>query len=734
MLLISLPVVVLSVVHLLKVGGPAYRTDEIAYLGSAAALAGKGNGLAGSWYAGYSILLTPFFGLAPGVLEAWPAVVVVNGLALITSGLCLWSSVQNCGVADRPRATSVILLSLLVFGTVAFLSWAFPNCLLMALVAIVVWLLSLPGFGMGHAVAVGLIVGYSAWVHPSSGVLVIAASLACVAGSKGPNRWRQGLVVLIIGLSMALTYVRLLHPWVMALQGGGRGHYASDVNGLARRSGVLAGGVLPYLALGILNGLATSAIASFGFVGSALVAVLPWRPWCTTLTPLGRELRRVLIFLLAAWGGMLLLTAGMLLFNPRWLQHAFHQRYWQPVLAGLVVYGMALAPQRWPERLRVWCFSAIPILLALLIALFIHRYDKRFNIVDQLTAVTFFLEPGVPTNVPLMLGTGLLTTAAVQLLGLRAFVPLAAGLSLLGWQRLEWFQQSILFEGSRPPALARAVSALARDGLHSCVYLASTPATRDLGVPRFNERGRLMRYHLSGEPVSVFGPGKPTPRRCDVLVRPVDSKAPRLARSGPTDRATCRLAIADTHFRYVLEDCRPQQGLPGQSIERKLLPSRRDLISLRRVRELIPRGFSVIGLFHRDGLLPPPPRDTAWWQASQPSRPPERLPAGTLILYGPAVPLAAGTYQAVYDGLKLTGGSVEMTVTSDQGKRILAKRIIKPGTNLPALSFTHSRPLKAVEVVLRVREESLVLSPDLLMIFGNPPDPTSPWRLVLAER
>jgi hypothetical protein len=86
--LFALPLLALVLANLLRVAGPAYRSDEIANLASAAAIAGKVNGLSDSWHGGYSLLLSPFFRLVPNVLEAWPFVVLVNGLAVLVS--CLW--------------------------------------------------------------------------------------------------------------------------------------------------------------------------------------------------------------------------------------------------------------------------------------------------------------------------------------------------------------------------------------------------------------------------------------------------------------------------------------------------------------------------------------------------------------------------------------------------------------------------------------------------------------------
>ena len=719
LILIILPIAALGLMFLLRHGGPSYTGDEIAYLTKAATLAGKVNAVTDSRYTGYAFLLAPFFRMVPTVEEVWPGVILINTVALIISVLCLWVSLQKCGAANRERATRLVLLGMLVFGSLSFINWAFPNCLLMALIGAVVLLFSLPSFGLAHAVAVGLILGYATWVHPTSVALLFSAALASTWCGSKRSRWRHGAVILVIGLMLFLTHLRVVHPWMNSLQGSGQGHYKAVVTGLTSRVSFNSGVALATVALGILNGLATSAIASFGYLGSALAAVLP-NSHRTGMPPsIGSETRRVMVFLLSSWGLLLLISAPLMLFNPTWLQHAFHHRYCQPVLMGIVVYGMAMAPRSWADRLSVWGFSAIPILLSLLISIVLVDYDERFNIVDQSAAITFFLQPGFPTHVPMMLWTGLLITATVQLLGVRAFLPLSAGLSLLGWQRINWMQDVALQSVARPPAMARAVDTMVRNGMHTCVVLPRS-RTRRISDP-VNQQNRLMRYYLSGLPVTILPMGQQAPEHCDVLIQPLDLKASGSITNLTNNPEACQPILADTHRNQVLLDCRHRSSKPIPDLEKLLLPSRRDLVSLKRVQQLQPNGFRIMALLHRDELPPVRPRDASWWRAFPATATREPVTSGTRLLHGPYLTLPAGRYVAAYDGLSTSSSSipVEMTVTRDNGTHILARRLIQQGSGSAKLPFTLHQPHRAIEVILDAKEDGQVLMPALLVIFGR---------------
>ncbi|MCS5697707.1 hypothetical protein NZK32_01425 [Cyanobium sp. FGCU-52] len=606
-----------------------------------------------------------------------------------------------------------------MFGTTACLGWAFGNCLLMALVAAAARLLSSADLGRRAAVGVALVLGYASWVHPTGLLLIVAAGLACLLTCRGHGRRTRSLLILGLGMAGAFGYVRIVHPWVTALQGGGHGHYERQIGDLIEQLRQTPLATLMTLSIGVINGLATSAIASFGFVGAALVALSPGGRSPGASTAAGTGSRRVLMFLLLAWGLLLLFSAALLPHDPSDLQLAFHHRYTQPVLPALVAFGMALAPRTWSARLRIWLISAVPILLALLIAVALRPYNDNFSVIDQLGVVTFFLDPD---NVPLMLLAALVVTAAVQFLGLRVFLPLAAAFSLLGWQRMDRMQRSIFTGDSRPPAMAEAVAVLARAGLAVCVDLEATPAIR-------SEHDRLMRYYLAGQPVSLVGAGERSAQRCDLLIRPADAERPARHRLLAAGHPPCRPVLADTHSREVLEDCRDRASSQGRPLEQRLLPARRDLVSLTRARQLQPPGSGIVVLLHSDQLPPRRPPERAWWRSARVGSTTRRLPAGKTLFYGPYASLPAGQYTAVYDGFGLSHGSVEMRVSIDDGPRLLARRLLRPRTGPAAITYRLDRPHQGVEVLLRARIGSVVRVPQMLVIFGNPPDPASPWSV-----
>lgn len=686
-------------------------------------IAGKANDLAGSWQAGYPLLLSPFFRLVPEVGQAWPSVVLVNALSLLVSFLCLWRALERSGAAERSRGFWLLVLGLLVFGSTAYVGWAFPNCLLMALVAAAAMLLAAPGLSPRRAAGVGALLGYATWGHPTGLLMLIAAALACLISPSMAKGWRSAAMILVIGGAMALGYSRVVHPWVNALQGGGGGHYDRQIADLIQQLLRLPLPTLATLSVGVINGMATSAIASFGYVGAALAATLkPPAPGAIP-TARGAGLRRVLLFLLLSWGLLVLFSSALLPHEPTDLQLAFHQRYTQPVLPALVAFGMALAPRQGRGRLLAWLLSAVPILLALLASMR-QPYNDNFSIVDQLGAVTFFLQP---EHVPLMLAAGLATTGVVQLLGLRAFLPVAAGFWLLAWQHTDRLHRQILHADSRPPAMAAAAATLGRSGLQVCVSTAQTASSQ-------GEHGRLMRYYLSGQAVTFVGPEQAWPVTCDLRIRPVDLQAAPPSAPAPGGDRPCLPVVADTHAKEVLEDCRGSGGKAALTLETRLLPASRDLVALNQVRQHKPPGFGVVALLHRDALPPEEPRNGAWWSAARGALTPESAVAGKVLLYGPYISLTKGRYRAVFDGLVLHTGRLEMAVTSEAGKEQHGARQLLPGGGPAAIDFSLQQPAKDVEILLRAQSKALLQPPTSLVIYGDASVGSSPWSSLAGGR
>jgi hypothetical protein len=725
--LLLLPIFVLALVCIFRIDGPAYRSDEIAYLSSAASVAGKHNELASSWHKGYSLILSPFFRIVPSVLDAWPAVVLVNSLALGVSSICLWLSLQRTGVADRNLAFRLVLLGQLVFGSTAYIGWAFTNCLQTAVVSATCLIFSCSSFGRAQALGVGLILGFSTWLHPTGIPLIVAACLvsAIAKSSSASSRWRLSILVLLAALGMYTTYTHFIHPWINALQGGIKLNHYNKILVVAMQQLKDPSSAITILMVTITNSLASSAIASFGFAGAALsVIVHPWRSPRLSL-PHGAELKRVILFLITSWGFLLILNLILPFTEPRNVALAFHHRYIQPVMPALVVFGMGLAPKRWLDRLCVWLFSAVPILLALLASIFIYNYEGYVNIIDLMGNVTLFVDPDLNRlNVQLMLLSGLIVTGFTQLIGWRAYVILAAGLGIVGWVRMDGMHREILRSGSRPPAMAQAASTLKSLGINSCVYLDNTPATPF-------EHELVMRYYLAGNDVSIFSGTDPFPKGCDILIRPVDSAISSNHQIPSGNRPDCKLVIIDTFAKQVLENCRNVDKYSTESIKRLLIPARRDLVLWEQVRQVRRIGERVTYINHWDDLIPSELSSDispSWWKANKQPLSRIRVQAGNLLLEEPIISLPAGDYRAHFLGLTKLTVPVNVNVFSDnKSKTIQTWQPLKVSRSKDSFSFTLANPSQVVKITLIAAGKGFLVLPDFLVIFTNQKFTSSPW-------
>jgi hypothetical protein len=711
-IVLALTGLILMLVGILRYHGPAYRSDEIGYLSKAAAIAGKHNTLASSWHGGYSLLLSPFFRLAGSVQEAWPAVIVVNVMALLLALICYWRCLRTTGVCTKESGFRILLLMLLVLGTTAYIGWAFTNCLMMALIALIALLLRAGSASIAPSAGIGLLAGYAYWVHPTGLLLLPAAALAGLWPAATAQRVRQTGILLLVGLAMIFLYSGVVHPWISSLQGGGQGHYEGQIRGFIEqlRSSPLPS--LATLAIAMINGLATSSIATFGYLAAALLALarlLRRRAPFNSRQNDSRQdhLSRILVFLLVTWAGLVAFSAFLSLPEPESLQLAFHQRYTQPVLPGLLAFGMALAPQAWSGRPRTALIATAPIVVALMIALTLQT-DDSFSVVDGLGASTIFLDP---KNVRLMLLAGLGVTAIVQLAGWRAFLPVAAGFWFLGWHSMDRIHRDILRRNSRLPALAEATATLESAGLRPCIHLVETPQTP-------NEYNSTMGYYLSGRAIERVDASNLASSHCDVVMRPMDSEADPKTRLHRSGQPRCRPRILDTFSSYLLEECGQDGKYDRAGLHQQLLQTRRDLIDLERGLRLRPEGFALFAATHTSEM-PPTDRDGEASPARPGADPPTRVvEQGANLLYGPYLDLPRGTYLAVFDGMSVTRGSLRMDVSSGGGKREHASKVIQAGTVRAVLPFTLPEPVQNVEVRLFGGEaQSVTVLPTSLLIY-----------------
>jgi len=699
-LVLALVGVILVLVGIGRYGGPAYRSDEIGYLSKAAAIAGLDNRLATSWHGGYSLLLSPFFRLAGSVQAAWPAVIVVNVLALLVALGCYWRCLHSTGLCTREAGFRLILLSLLFLGTTAYIGWAFTNCLMMALVALLALLLSAGSSSLASAGAIGLVAGYGVWVHPTGLFLVFAAAFASLTRPDGATRrWHAG-VILAVGLLMAVTYGKLLNPWISTLQGGAGGHYEGQIRGYLDQLRDQPLATLTTVAVGIVNGFATSSIATLGYLAAALLA-LP-----EVLRTRRSRLAPVLLFLLLTWLALVVFSACLTLTKPDDLQLAFFQRYTQPVLPGLLIFGLALSPPTLRSRLPALLLSAVPILLALLAATFLKTYDDNFSVIDGLNAATIFI---ADENAAVMLATGLVATTLVQLGGWRGYLLVAGTLWFIGWQGMDRIHRKVLASDSRVPALTMATRRLSKAGLQPCVHVVKTPLTP-------SEHTHTMDYYLSGQQIAHVDATTLASTSCDVILRPGDSEDHTDSRLYTNTQPVCRPMILDTFSTYVLEDC-SNGAYRDSGVHAPLLDVNRDLIDLDRSLRLTPPGYRLIHATHTSAMgsdvrLP------AVLPGSLTRAPgPVPFQEDQTLLYGAYVDLGPGTYRAVFDGLALREGSLRIDVRSGKGKREHATGTVDAGRGTARIDFTLSEPVKDLEVRLFSASGGKAKLPTSLLIY-----------------
>jgi hypothetical protein len=105
-----------------------------------------------------------------------------------------------------------------------------------------------------------------------------------------------------------------------------------------------------------------------------------------------------------------------------------------------------------------------------------------------------------------------------------------------------------------------------------------------------------------------------------------------------------------------------------------------------------------------------------------------------LLQYGPYVSLPAGRYRAVFAGLALQSGTVEMAVTRENGKEQIAKTNLAADGGPAVIDFSVERASQAVEVTLRAQAKSRLQMPASLVIHSATRMGSSPWSALRAGR
>lgn len=368
----------------LSIAGPMIQADEGSYLANAAALAGFPNDLAGSYTAGYSLLLAPAYWFASTPEGVWTGVKAINAALFFILVTCLWfiAKIFSPNSSQTRLVGAVTLVSLypmwVVLAGYSFAQIAFVPFFLVVFIA----LSKAVENGWPTWFFLGVAAGFLYWIHPTAVAVLIALVLSCTFLAVKRHAFIEYVVLLATLSVMLLFYKYEFTPWLyerMTISGNPPYlHYPSfsrmiaplfSFNGIAELAFRLSGHVF-YLILG-----------TAGLIGVGLFT-LSSRMLISTHEIYKEQAlfhRAIGIFLWLSILGLIALSALLFSATPeaQRLDHWMYGRYVEGVIAPILLAGALCSTY----RTALW---TLPVLLACTLMFWIglgeYSGNARFNI------------------------------------------------------------------------------------------------------------------------------------------------------------------------------------------------------------------------------------------------------------------------------------------------------------------------------------------------------------------
>jgi hypothetical protein len=363
------------------IGGPAYMSDEVGYLDKAATLAGSAVHLSTSWFAGYSILISPAFLVSSNPHVEWAIILALNALMWAGSAALLQYVLRR----THPRA-SRRAVTLASFGAMLYPSWvsmsgyAFATSgFVLVFMACLATLIKSRLTSRRWLAIAALLAGYLCWVHPLGFLLVAAVVVLLALQGWLQRRWSLGLLA-IVGALIGLCYPVLVRSWFSSRMSGSVTNDSHYTDGAS--SGLLhaAGSLHYWLQVGeLLVGLAFFAVvATFGLIVYASLPTLQrvWqarRVW-HRLASSPRAVALVLPIPLVI--GVIVVTAvtsatSSQLRMDQWV----YGRYTDMYLLPLIGYGLL---KQW-RPMQAWRMGAFILLSGCLLSIVANSQNTLFS-------------------------------------------------------------------------------------------------------------------------------------------------------------------------------------------------------------------------------------------------------------------------------------------------------------------------------------------------------------------
>lgn len=336
-----------------SIPGPMIQADEGSYLANAAAIAGFFNDMAGSYHAGYSLLIAPAFLVSQGPEAVWFTVKIINAFLLFTLFLALYwvSGMLKLEVSLWLRLSAVCAVSLYPMWIVMS-GYAFSQIAMVPafVIAFGILLSALAGKRWCWWV-LGPLAGFLYWIHPTGIVAGVAASIGAVSYGIYRRDYIDTFLVPISFILIVLGYRYGFTPWLhdrMLSSGGGAHLHYPDSLGLLKILGSWVG--LCEVASRLSGHFFYLTIGSVGFFWLGFYSLVK-DSWfrCTTMKCDDQmKYRIVALFSMITVFGVVGLSA--LLFSSgaaSRLDHWMYGRYVEPFITPIILVGLLSNSYKW---------------------------------------------------------------------------------------------------------------------------------------------------------------------------------------------------------------------------------------------------------------------------------------------------------------------------------------------------------------------------------------------------
>lgn len=400
----TIPIVVFISFWLLSlgIGGPAYMSDEIGYLSKAATVAGSTVHLSTSWFAGYSLLISPAFLLSSDPYVSWNIIIMLNALMWAGTAALLQYILRRTHPQASERAIFFATLGAMLYPSWLSMSgYAFATSgFVLVFMAALAALLKSNLTNMKWLGLTALLVGYLGWIHPFGLIFVCLFSGVFLLKVIVERSYRL-LGAPVLACIVAAAYFVVVHPWFTQVMGGNQGndnHYSAGFSGLLQlittlnywlQAGTLLIGLLFF-----------TMIATFGVVAYSSSSIIRqllrdrqyWRKILQKPESLVMAMTVVVVF------GAICFTALSWGVNPtlrpdQWIYGRYSDMYLLPLIA----FGL-LAGWRYKQALAV---AGFVILTGVLLSLATNPDNTAWAYINKVNLQSFWpihLPRAVRTN------------------------------------------------------------------------------------------------------------------------------------------------------------------------------------------------------------------------------------------------------------------------------------------------------------------------------------------------